>query len=584
MKSLLVFIAATLLCFHAADAQKASGRSLPGPLFPRPKADTTAAVSVPQPAINPVANTIKLPDLSASVVFFEPSGNKMLDEGETGKLILTLSNNGSGTAYRVQVKVTPGSDTAGIAIGRFSPLDSITAGNSRTVDAPIAAAEGITTKLVRLQFDVSEAKGFDLETPIHLTFSARALAPPNLVIADVGVDDQNKNGQIEPREVVDITARIQNTGEAGARNVRAIVQVGENVFVTPDSKTVFDLGAIGHSAYKDIKFTIYTNNRATGVPVNIALTGAEGGTNKILPLSLAFNKPQKKGNELVVEGVQQVPAEADSSATTLSVDIDVNIPTGLTANPDAVAVIFGVEQYRNIPPVSYATRDAAVFQEYAKKVLGVPDDKDHIYYRLDNEVTKGEFDKLFSEHGWLSNHVEQNSDVYIYFAGHGAPDIQEKTPYLIPSDGDANYPTQTGYSVVQLYEQVGKLPVRSVTVFFDACFSGETRENQPILASARPISITIDNPIMHSDKITAFCAASGDQISSGYPDKRHGLFTYFLLKGMRGDADKNNDKSITIQEMDDYLSLNVRKVAGRLDRVQTPQVLGKNKERVLVKY
>ena len=108
------------------------------------------------------------------------------------------------------------------------------------------------------------------------------------------------------------------------------------------------------------------------------------------------------------------------------------------------------------------------------------------------------------------------------------PDLKEKSPYLIPSDGDANYPTQTGFSLHILYEELAKLNVRSITVFLDACFSGGTREQTMLLADARLLRIKIDHPALLSEKLVVFSAASGDQISSGYPNRQHGLFTYYL--------------------------------------------------------
>ncbi len=49
-------------------------------------------------------------------------------------------------------------------------------------------------------------------------------------------------------------------------------------------------------------------------------------------------------------------------------------------------------------------------------------------------------------------------------------------------------------------------------------------------------------------------------------------------------ADSNNDKSITVEEMEKYLLDNVHKTAGRLDGEQTPQVVGKDKQKILVKF
>lgn len=91
--------------------------------------------------------------------------------------------------------------------------------------------------------------------------------------------------------------------------------------------------------------------------------------------------------------------------------------------------------------------------------------------------------------------MRANSDVYVFYAGHGAPELKEKSPFLIPYDDDANYAAQTGFSLNQLYERLGALNARAVTVFLDACFSGVTRDNQSMLEGSRPVSLKINNPI-----------------------------------------------------------------------------------------
>lgn len=92
------------------------------------------------------------------------------------------------------------------------------------------------------------------------------------------------------------------------------------------------------------------------------------------------------------------------------------------------------------------------------------------------------------------------------------------------------------------------------------------------------------DPVIQSDKLTVFSASSGTQISSGYPDKKHGLFTYFLLKGLRGEADANQDKTLTMAELESYLKDNVGKAAGLLDLEQIPQVRSRDKAKVIVRY
>ena len=65
--------------------------------------------------------------------------------------------------------------------------------------------------------------------------------------------------------------------------------------------------------------------------------------------------------------------------------------------------------------------------------------------------------------------------------------------------------------------------------------------------------------------------------------KEHGLFTYYLLKGMSGDADTNKDKSIQLNELSKYVSKNVKDQAAINGREQTPELQG-DKDRVLVQF
>ena len=86
-----------------------------------------------------------------------------------------------------------------------------------------------------------------------------------------------------------------------------------------------------------------------------------------------------------------------------------------------------------------------------------------------------------------------------------------------------------------------------------------------------------------------FSSSSSNQISSWYNEKNHGLFTYFFLKAIRGEADKNKDKKITYQEVQDYVSDRSEGVpywAKRLHsgRVQSPSLMGTLKNEVFVKY
>ncbi len=127
----------------------------------------------------------------------------------------------------------------------------------------------------------------------------------------------------------------------------------------------------------------------------------------------------------------------------LSIDVEKNVPSAKTKNKDALAIIFGIENYKNITNVTYAKRDAAITKEYFTQALGIPENR--IYFQTDDNVSKAEFDKVFSKDGWLEKRMKKTTDVFVFYAGHGAPDIKENKAYLIPYDGDPNYASQTGF-------------------------------------------------------------------------------------------------------------------------------------------
>jgi uncharacterized caspase-like protein len=101
------------------------------------------------------------------------------------------------------------------------------------------------------------------------------------------------------------------------------------------------------------------------------------------------------------------------------------------------------------------------------------------------------------------------------------------------------------------------------------------------LASARPIAVTAKQTSSFPANFTVISASAPDQISSSSPELKHGIFSYYLMRGMEGEADTNKDRQITVAEMQAYLSENVSRRAMGMNRTQQPQVIG-DQTRVLV--
>tara|TARA_A100001388_G_scaffold48119_1_gene31884 strand:- start:3488 stop:4240 length:753 start_codon:yes stop_codon:yes gene_type:complete len=248
-------------------------------------------------------------------------------------------------------------------------------------------------------------------------------------------------------------------------------------------------------------------------------------------------------------------------------------------NPDAVAVVIGVENYQYVADATYAYNDAEVFREYLSETLGFK--KSKIKIATNSKATLAELNKLLGYNGWLSRNVKPGkSDVVVYFSGHGIPDAKTKKTGLLPFDVDPNY--SVGLGLKDLYRTLGSLQARSVTVFLDTCFSGQGREKQTLLADTRGIMIVPKEKAI-PDNVTVLSAATAGQISGPIKDKEHGLFTYYLLKGLGGTADANKDKKLTMAELTNYVSSKVKEDAAIKGREQTPELQG-SANRVLVQW
>ena len=121
-----------------------------------------------------------------------------------------------------------------------------------------------------------------------------------------------------------------------------------------------------------------------------------------------------------------------------------------------------------------------------------------------------------------------------------------------------------------------------MTIFLDTCYSGVTRDDQTLLASARPIRV-IANKQKTPKNFTIFSASQLNQISSGLKEVKHGIFSYFLMKGLEGNADINKDKKITNGELLTYMDENVSQKAAELGRQQNPSLAG-DPNKVLISY
>ncbi len=523
--------------------------------------------------------TITLPpSLSAEISFEEPSGNQYLDALEKGNFIIKIINTGKGPGKGITVKINPE------RIENFNYnnnyIEEIAPGEELSVKIPIEAYIGLQDGDHTFRFDFDEINGFP-PAPVEIQLSTKAYLKPEIFIADVGIEDGNANGKIESGEMINLTVRFANKGKGMSSGTYAKFYTDDNVFLTDTFPKTVKLGEIDYTDFVDVPIEFFVNdNTKEEIPLYVDITESTGlATVDKLRIPIKKSDKTRKIQKTIITGIDKDYGDLDFGEE-LSIDVENNIPISKRKS-NALAVIFGIEDYKNVSNVTFAHRDARFIKEYFNKTLGIEDN--NIYYKVNEDVGKAEFDKVFSKGGWLDKRVKDGkTEIYFYYAGHGSPDIKRNKAYLLPYDGDPNYASQTSYEIEKIYLNLANLKAKNVTVFLDACFSGANRENEMLLADARPITIEVDSPIAYG--ITVFSAAGNKEISSAWTDMKHGLFSYFLMKGLQGNADENSDGDLTIKELGDYIQSNVSEQAGFLDREQTPSVISDNYYRVLINF
>jgi uncharacterized caspase-like protein len=234
------------------------------------------------------------------------------------------------------------------------------------------------------------------------------------------------------------------------------------------------------------------------------------------------------------------------------------------SGPQHWAVVVGVSEYKNpgIPSLKYADKDAEAFANFLRRPEGGGYDSDHMQILLNKDAT------LANLKNALIMFLNQAIDidlVIIYFAGHGAPQpARPSNTFLLTYDSDPNSLPTTSFPMWDIKSVLERyISAKRIVVFSDACHSGAISVNFATRGLGTDEQNLVNQYLADLSKtkegIVIFTASAAGEMSQEFEGMGHGVFTYYLLEGLEGKADENNDYTITINELMQYVEINVKR-------------------------
>lgn len=224
------------------------------------------------------------------------------------------------------------------------------------------------------------------------------------------------------------------------------------------------------------------------------------------------------------------------------------------------AVVVGVGRYTAMPSLRYTDDDAYRFYSFLKSPEGgaLPDDQ--IVVLVDENATRENILRAMRQY-FLK--ADKNDVILFFFSGHGLEGC------FLPVDYD-------GFNNKLRHEEIKQVLLQSQAkhklCIADACHSGTLNYG---LAAKGPAPVSLSRYYQAFEESTGGIAllmsSKGEELSLEDHGLRQGVFTYYLLRGMRGEANANGDNIITIRELYSYVRVKVREYTAN---VQNPVLTG----------
>ena len=222
------------------------------------------------------------------------------------------------------------------------------------------------------------------------------------------------------------------------------------------------------------------------------------------------------------------------------------------------AVVVGIDSYPNIRPLKYAVADARAFYDFLVSDNQVP--AENVFLLLNEQATLPAMRSALGTK--VKNKAGAEDMVIIYFAGHGAAEIDVISPdgdglekYLMPYDADPNDLYASALPMREVAHIFRRIRSERLVFVADACYSGASGGRTVSISGVRAnLSDRFLERLAGGKGKVIITASSANEVSVEKDELGHGVFTYYLMQGLRGPADTDADGLVTVDEAYRYVS------------------------------
>ena len=248
------------------------------------------------------------------------------------------------------------------------------------------------------------------------------------------------------------------------------------------------------------------------------------------------------------------------------------------------AVVIGVGDYDNksVPKSRFAESDADAMYRLLTTRAGYA--RENVLLLTDKAPEKPTLQNIRLALGdFLSRKTTRDDMVLIYYAGLGAPEVDASSKetdgqakYLIPRNVQPESLRRTAFAMEEMQGLVARIPAERVVLLLDTSYSGAAggRTFAPPNARPRSLSDQFLERLAKSRGRLVITASGANEVALEPADLGHGLFTYYLLEGLSGKADRNGDGIVTVSELYPYVEDQVDRKSRAAGGRQRPVMKG----------